>query len=128
MKKKMIFMPFFFVGMVALVTWILMLLWNWLMPAIFDLPAITFWQAMGLLALSKILFGGFSGSKRGGSCNGSTNHRGWKHKFKDKWANMSVEDKEKWESKFCRKAPNEEAANSTGEEGASNYSSEAINR
>ena len=33
-------------------------LWNWLMPGIFGLPAITFWQAVGLLALSWLLFGG----------------------------------------------------------------------
>ena len=33
-----------------------MWLWNWLMPAIFGLPVITFWQAFGLLVLSHILF------------------------------------------------------------------------
>lgn len=32
------------------------LLWNWLMPTIFNLPTITFWQAMGLNILSSILF------------------------------------------------------------------------
>jgi hypothetical protein len=32
-----------------------MWLWNWLMPAIFKLPAITFWQAVGLLVLSQLL-------------------------------------------------------------------------
>lgn len=46
---------------------IVRLLWNWLMPAIFGLPSITFWQAVGLLALARILFGGFGrhGSGRG---------------------------------------------------------------
>ena len=39
-------------------------LWNWLLPPLFGLPAITFWQALGLLLLSRILFGGFGG--RGG--------------------------------------------------------------
>ena len=34
----------------------LWLLWNWLMPAIFGLPHITFWQAVGLNLLSSILF------------------------------------------------------------------------
>jgi hypothetical protein len=34
----------------------LMLLWNWLMPIIFDLPTLTFWQAVGLNLLSSILF------------------------------------------------------------------------
>jgi hypothetical protein len=35
------------------------LLWNWLMPPIFGWRPITFWQALGLLALCRILFGGF---------------------------------------------------------------------
>lgn len=34
----------------------LQLLWNWLMPTIFGLPTITFWQAMGLNILASILF------------------------------------------------------------------------
>jgi hypothetical protein len=37
---------------------VLMLLWNWLAPAIFGIKMITFWQAVGLLILCKILFGG----------------------------------------------------------------------
>lgn len=36
-------------------------LWNWLMPTIFGLPTISFWQAVGLLGLSWILFGGLRG-------------------------------------------------------------------
>ena len=36
-------------------------LWNWLMPSLFGLHPITFWQAVGLLALSWILFGGWRG-------------------------------------------------------------------
>ena len=42
----------------AFFTTVLMLLWNWLMPLIFGLTEIHFWQALGLLLLSKILFGG----------------------------------------------------------------------
>lgn len=34
------------------------LLWNWIMPAVFGLKMITFWQAFGLVLLAKILFGG----------------------------------------------------------------------
>jgi len=34
-------------------------LWNWLLPALFGFPAVTFWQALGLLLLCRILFGGF---------------------------------------------------------------------
>jgi|GEM_PF-414677 len=41
------------------ITWIVMALWNSLLPDIIGVRAITFWQAMGILVLSKILFGGF---------------------------------------------------------------------
>lgn len=48
------------IGMIAiaivLLGYPLMLLWNWLMPNIFNLPEITFWQAIGLNFLSTILF------------------------------------------------------------------------
>jgi hypothetical protein len=41
-------------------------LWNWLMPGLFGLKAITYWQAFGIVLLAKILFGG-AGRSRGGS-------------------------------------------------------------
>jgi hypothetical protein len=37
---------------------IVLQLWNWLLPALFGWRQITFWQAVGLLALCRILFGG----------------------------------------------------------------------
>ena len=40
-----------------------LLLWNWLMPDIFNLRRLTFWEALGLLALCRILFGGFGKSR-----------------------------------------------------------------
>ncbi|MBL4606091.1 MAG: hypothetical protein JKY02_10650 [Flavobacteriaceae bacterium] len=45
--------------------YIIMYLWNWLMPEIFGLTTITFWQAIGLGLLSKLLLGGFGGDKHG---------------------------------------------------------------
>jgi hypothetical protein len=48
-------------GLVALIIGLpLMLLWNWLMPTLFGLPFITFWQAVGLNFLSTILFGKYT--------------------------------------------------------------------
>ena len=38
--------------------WVTMLLWNWLMPTIFGLTTITFWQAVGLMILGSFIFGG----------------------------------------------------------------------
>jgi len=53
------FIVFMFVGGI-LVQW----LWNWLLPDIFGLRRVTFWESLGLLALSRILFGGFGRSGR----------------------------------------------------------------
>ncbi|MEQ6124739.1 hypothetical protein AAON49_11090 [Pseudotenacibaculum sp. MALMAid0570] len=47
--------------------YVIMYLWNWLMPSIFGLTTITFWQAIGLCLLSKILFGGFGGGDKSSS-------------------------------------------------------------
>ena len=44
---------------------IVMLLWNWLLPPLFDWPQITLLQGFGLLALCRILFGGFGGGSGG---------------------------------------------------------------
>jgi len=49
-------------------------LWNWLMPPIFGWRPITFWQAFGLLALCRILFGG-GGFPRGRSRRRSAEDR-----------------------------------------------------
>lgn len=49
-------------GMAFLVGFPVCWLWNWLMPHIFGLPKIGFWEAWGLLLLSGLLFSGKSGS------------------------------------------------------------------
>lgn len=55
-----IIMGIFAAAMFSLITGaFIMLLWNWLMPAIFDLGTITFWQAFGLSLLAKLLLCGF---------------------------------------------------------------------
>ncbi len=63
MRKKWIFIvPAAILGML-LFTFIggelVKLLWNWLVPPLFGWSQVTFWQALGLLALCRILFGGF---------------------------------------------------------------------
>ena len=51
------------IALILLFGYITMRLWNWLMPEIFGLGAIHYWQALGLLILAKILFGGFGDHK-----------------------------------------------------------------
>jgi len=76
------------------VTTVVMLLWNALMPTIFHLPNITWIQALGLLVLCKLLFGGF----RGG---GRKEH--WKNKMKQRWMNMPTEEREKFMQEWSRR-------------------------
>ncbi len=49
-------------GLAILFGFIIMWLWNWLMPDLFGLATITYWQAVGIFILLKILFGGFGSS------------------------------------------------------------------
>jgi hypothetical protein len=65
-------------------------LWNGLMPAIFGLRTITWLQALGLMILGKILFGGFHRHSR---CGG---RRGWGRQMGERWAQMTPEEREKF--------------------------------
>jgi Ca2+/H+ antiporter, TMEM165/GDT1 family len=69
-------------------SFVVMGLWNRLIPAIFGLHAISFWQALGLLVLSKILFGGFRG-RHGCSYRG-------RERMLDRWEQMTPEEREKF--------------------------------
>jgi hypothetical protein len=55
------------IGLLALFGWVVMLLWNWLMPDLFGLKRLDYWKAWGLLALCTILFKGFGAGNSGRS-------------------------------------------------------------
>jgi Ca2+/H+ antiporter, TMEM165/GDT1 family len=78
----------FAVLFVALFGTVVMRLWNWLAPALFGGHLITFWQAVGILILSKILFGGFRG--RPGW------HPYWRRRMMERWDQMTPEEREKF--------------------------------
>lgn len=73
---------------IALFSWIVMSLWNWLMPGLFGWHLISFWQAVGLLILSKILFGGFRGRPH--------RHWHWRRRLMERWEQMTPEEREKF--------------------------------
>lgn len=64
------------IGLAILFGFIIMWLWNWLMPSLFGLAAITYWQAVGIFILAKILFGGCGG---GGGKKHSTSRQSERH-------------------------------------------------
>ena len=67
-------------------SFVVMWLWNRLMPALFGLHVLSFWQALGLLILSKILFSGFHG-RPGFS-------RDWRMRFIHRWDQMTPGERE----------------------------------
>lgn len=94
---------FVFIGFAgaALVIALIMVLWNWLIPALFTGPVINYWQAAGILILSKILFSGFWGHKHPRS---DYRHRDWRKRFEEKMKNMSEEEREKFKARFHRRS------------------------
>ena len=85
--KMLMFAVVFFLVFVPLFGYVVMRLWNWLMPALFGWHLISFWQAIGILVLSKILFGGFHG-RHGG-------HMNWRRRMTERWQQMTPEEREK---------------------------------
>src|SRR5690242_13136091 len=76
----------------ALFGLVVMHLWNWLMPALFGLHLVTYWQAVGLLILSWILFRGPRGWGRPGAYR-------WNH-MRERWQRMTPEERERFRTKM----------------------------
>ena len=90
--KKMIFIaPLAILGIllfIAIGGEIVMQLWNWLLPPLFGWRLITFWQAIGILALCRILFGGFGrhGFQRSN----------FRRRMAERWSHMTPEEQERF--------------------------------
>jgi len=91
-KKNLIWIaPLAIMGMLLFVFIggeIVMLLWNWLAPAMFGLRQITFWQALGLLALCRILFGGVG-------LGGGSGRSGRRRRMAERCEHMTPEERER---------------------------------
>jgi ABC-type branched-subunit amino acid transport system permease subunit len=86
----------FFVGF----GYVVMRLWNWLTPALFGWHTIGFWQAIGILVLSKLLFGGFHGR----------HGRHWRHRINERWGRMTPEEREKFRQSMRSRCGSVESA------------------
>ena len=89
-------MPFGFLAIVAGVSAVVMLLWNWLMPVLFGLITINFWQALGLFALTRILFGKLGFGRRGMMGH---HHRMGENPMHKKWRQMTPEQRKEFVEK-----------------------------
>ena len=91
-RKKLIWIaPLAMLGIAALLAlcgWVVMQLWNWLLPPLFGWHALTFWQALGLLVLCRLLFAGLGRGGRG--------RWHWRRRMDERWDNMTPEEREKF--------------------------------
>lgn len=93
-RKFFVIIP---IAMLLLLPWVVMLLWNHIVADIFSIKVISYWQALGLFVLSRILFGrfGFGGGRRPPF---------GKPFFKERMMNMTEEErsrmKEEWKKRF----------------------------
>jgi len=92
MRKRWIFIaPLAILGIAAFIAIggeLVMHLWNWLLPPLFGWPLITFWQAVGILALCRILFGGFGHHGSGRSK--------FRRRMAERWERMTPEERERF--------------------------------
>jgi len=95
-ERRAIFIPLAILGVTAVVTlvgFVVMGLWNQLLPPILHVSTITFWQAIGIFVLCKILFGFGGGGRRGGG--------NWKRRrMEERFNAMTPEEKEKFKEQM----------------------------
>ncbi len=105
MKRGVWFLKWIVLGALFIVVFgiVTQHLWNWLVPTLFSGPVITYWQALGLLLLTKILWG-FGGGGKGHCQNcGNGDRSFWKRRYAQKVAAMNPEDREAFKKKMMEK-------------------------
>ena len=111
--QKIIIFILFAIGFVFVVGSAIQLLWNWILVDAAGMNPINIWQAIGLLVLARILFGGMFWGRR----------KHWKKskrkEWKKKWHDMSPEDKEAFKQKWRERCQNSSNTNKTHEQGHS---------
>jgi hypothetical protein len=82
-----------FLAFIAIGGAVVQQLWNWLLPTLFGWPQVSFWQALGILALCRILFGGFGLHGSGRS--------GLRRRMAERWEHMTPEERERFRHGIC---------------------------
>jgi len=103
---KIVMFALMFTVVLFLLGFVVKALWNWLMPELFGWKMIGYWQAMGLMLLSKLLFGGFK------TTGGGRGRRRLKERLAERWMEMTPEQREKFRQNFGNCVGGEPAADS----------------
>lgn len=103
-----------FLGFIALGGYLVQVLWNWLLPDLFGVPSVTFWQALGLLLLSRILFGGVGGRRGGhGWGHGSRMRARIRERMAERWHDLPDEKRDRLRAKMREHFGVDEPSSST---------------
>jgi hypothetical protein len=86
---------FFIMGVafLALFTYVVMILWNWLVPELFSGPIVTYWQTLGILLLSKILLTGVIGHRPKDVPPWRSRDHHWSHRHPSSYWRKKFEEK-----------------------------------
>jgi hypothetical protein len=102
-QKLMFIGPLAILGLLVLITAggeIVLHLWNWLLPTLFGWRPITFWQALGILVLCRILFGGI-GCHGSGRSDARRRIKGlMQERMEERCANMTPEERERFRQRM----------------------------
>jgi hypothetical protein len=80
--------------------YIVMWLWNWLLPGLFGLSTITFWQGVGIVILARIIFGSFNHQPHRFRPRAHPFKNAFTGKFSEQWEYYSDYWKEEGEMAF----------------------------
>ena len=121
-KIRFVFIPILAIGFLFLISFVVMHLWNYTLPALFGVSAINLWQSMALFFLCKLLFGfGGSGPGRGGPR--------WRNEaMRRKFDRMDESDRERFRArmrgKWCGWEPADNATHTETDANANNNQNE----
>ena len=90
-KGRFVFIPVIAFAFLSLVSFVVMHLWNNLLPEIIHVTTINFWQAMGIFLLCKILFGFGKSGPMG---------PGWKGGMRNRFRNMSPDERDAFKAEM----------------------------
>ena len=104
-----ILFPLLFIGVGLLMGGAVMWLWNTILPPVLGVSVLTFWQAVGLLILCRILFGGF----RGGGGHWGRHGGGWgsRSPMRQNWMQMSDEERTKLRAEWRERCGKRDSEN-----------------
>ena len=96
-RRFRLFIPLAILAFLALLSLVVRALWNGVLVDVLAVKTITYWQALGLLLLARILFGGWPGGTRGFGSR-------WRERLMAKrWESLDPEQRDKMREEMRRR-------------------------